>query len=432
MTILDIKNLISFLNSFLEILKNWWWLPLPFILWKPFSFLWLWWRQSVWLDKIHWVMLEIRLPEETLKPIKAMESVFSSLWTTYYPPNWKEKWFEGVHLLTLSFEITAIDGVPHFYIRCPDFHRNLIESSIYAQYPDVEIQEVEDYTKNIPQNIPNKEWNLWGCDMILLKDDPYPIRTYKEFEPEGERITKEEKRIDPMANLLESLGKLKEGEQIWIQMMIKPITTEENDWAKEGEKIIQKIMGRAPAPSLESFVPYAIKGAGRVLIGGKPLEEAKPEVEKLELGTLKLSPSELEVAKGVAAKIAKYAFESNIRFIYLGKKDAFFQPNLRLVLGYFSEFYTQNLNAMKPWGKTITKIQLILIDRRLYLRKRRLLRNYLMRKTPLYPRPGGTYVLNTEELATLYHFPSRIVAPAPTVPRIAAKKGEAPPELPTE
>ena len=71
-------------------------------------------------------------------------------------------------------------------------------------------------------------------------------------------------------------------------------------------------------------------------------------------------------------------------------------------------------------------------ERRLYIRKRRIFRYYSKRWFPLFPRPGGSYVLNTEELATLYHFPGRIVAPAPAVPRIEAKKGEAPPGLPVE
>jgi len=430
---IDIQNLILFLNSFLEILKNWWWLLLPFIFWKPFSFLWIWWRQERWKKKVKEIVLEIKLPEETLKPIKAMESVFATVWQIYDPPNWKEKWFEGKKLLDMSLEIASIEGVPHFYVLIPEAHRNLVESAIYAQYPDIEIIEVEDYTQNVPQNIPTKEWDLWGCDMMPMKDDPYPLRTYKDFEPEGERITKEEKRVDPMANLLESLGKLRPGEQIWIQMTIKPITIEENDWVKKGEKIIQKIMGKTPLPSLEPFVPYAMKGAGRVLIAGKPLEEGvKAEEEKLELGALKLSPAELEVARKVGEKIAKPGFETNIRFLYLGTKEVFFKPHLRLVLGYFNEFNSQNLNWIKPWGKTITKIQLILIDRRTYLRKRRIFRNYIKRRSPLDPLSGGTYILNTEELASLYHFPSRIVAPAPAVPRIAAKKGEAPPELPVE
>jgi len=52
--------------------------------------------------------------------------------------------------------------------------------------------------------------------------------------------------------------------------------------------------------------------------------------------------------------------------------------------------------------------------------------------SPLFPGAGGTFILNTEELASLFHFPGRAVAPVPFVSRIEAKKGEAPPGLPIE
>ena len=427
--ILNFQILTFALENFFTILQNWWWIILPFLFLKPLLFLWLWWRQERWEAKVKEILLEIRLPEEILKPIRAMETVLTSIWQIYDPPSWKERWFEGKKLLYFSLEIASIGGVPHFYIRIPAFHRNLIETSIYAQYPEVEISEVPDYTKNISQNIPTKEWDLWGCDMMPMREDVYPLRTYKEFETERE--AKEEKRVDPMANLLESLGGLKPGEQLWIQIIAQPITPKENNWVKKGERIIEKIMGKR-APYLESFLPYAVKGTGRVLIAGKPLEERKPEPEKLELGALRLSPGELETIKSIHDKISKYGFESNIRFIYLGRKDVFFKPNLRLALGFFNEFNTQDLNTIKPWGRTITKIQYFLIRRRTYLRKRRIFRQYVARHTPLDPLKGGTFILNTEELASLYHFPSRAVAPAPAVPRIPAKRGEAPPELPTE
>jgi len=61
-----------------------------------------------------------------------------------------------------------------------------------------------------------------------------------------------------------------------------------------------------------------------------------------------------------------------------------------------------------------------------------LLRNYIKRFTPYFPRPGGTFMMTTEELASLYHFPGQGAAPAPGVPRIEAKRGGVPPELPVE
>ena len=55
-----------------------------------------------------------------------------------------------------------------------------------------------------------------------------------------------------------------------------------------------------------------------------------------------------------------------------------------------------------------------------------------MRVSPAFPGKGGTFVLNTEELATMFHFPGKQYASAPFIKRIEAKTGEAPPGLPTE
>jgi len=415
---------------FLPIFNTWWWLPLPFLLKDPFLYLWRRWRKDIWYGKQDFTLLEIRIPKEILKPIKAMERVFDGFWMLYDPANPREKWIDGKLLLCLSLEIVGLGGETHFFIRIPTELRHMFESDIYSQYPEVEISEVEDYTKLVPQNIPNKDWDLWACDYKNEEDDPYPLRTYKEFETGTE--AKEEKRVDPMAALLEGVAKLKEGEQLWIQMVICPITPKENDWVERGKKIRDELVKRPKKPSRKPIIQEAVE----VLITGKPPEVAPPEEKELIPPEMRLTPGEREIVEGIEGKISKYGFETNIRFIYLAKRDIFFKPNLKLPMGFLNAFSTLNLNRIKPWGKTITKRRTFftwfLDERMVYLRKRKIFRNYVDRNPPLYPLSGGTFVLNTEELASLYHFPSGVVAPAPFVPRIEAKKAEAPPSLPTE
>jgi len=60
-------------------------------------------------------------------------------------------------------------------------------------------------------------------------------------------------------------------------------------------------------------------------------------------------------------------------------------------------------------------------DRRKYLRQRKLFRNYINRLGPFFPNDGGTFILNTEEIASLFHFPSWRVSPVPGVNRVTAK-----------
>lgn len=410
---------------------------MPFILWKPFSFLWLWWRTDQFIKKTKFTLLEIRIPKEVLKPMRAMEVVMDHLWQILYdPPDWWEKWVEGKILFSYSFEIASIGGEPHFFIRIPESARDPVESSIYSHYPEAEISLADDYSKYVPQDIPNKDWDLWAADYVLLKPNAYPIKTYRKFETEHEAL--EEKRIDPLAGLLEAMAKIKPGEQLWIQMTACPVSNKEVAWVTEGEKIRDELarrVERAPARK-----PILIEAAD-VLISGQAPGLPKKEEKELIPPEMKLTPGEREIISGVEEKIAKRGYKTSIRFIYLGKRDIFFKAKLRLPLSFFSAFFTQNLNALVPWGKTLTKIHKswflplnLLFNRRMYLRKRAIFRKYRIRVHPLFPRRAhwpSSFILNTEEVATIFHFPGRRVAPAPFVERIEAKKGEAPPGLPT-
>jgi len=421
-----------------QIFKFWWWLPLPFILWKPLSFFWRWWRTDIFLKKTKFILLEIRIPKEVLKPIRAMETVIDGLWQIIYDVGgWWERWIDGKILLSYSFEIASIGGETHFFVRIPEVSRDPIESAIYSQYPDAEISIAEDYTKYVPQDIPNKDWDIWAADYKLLKRNPYPIRTYSKFETEREAL--EEKRIDPLAGLLEAMAKIKPGEQLWVQIVAGPVSNDEIPWVIEAEKTRDELAKRTKKVPTER--PMILEAADILITGEVP---GKPEKEEKELipPEMKLTPGEREILIGVEQKMSKRGFNTSIRFIYLGKRDVFFKPNLRLVLGFFSVFCTQDLNSLVPWGKTLTKIHKswflpinLLLNRRLYLRKRAIFRKYRLRVHPLFPRnpcwPSG-FILNTEELASVFHFPGRKVAPAPFVERVEAKKGEAPPGLPTE
>ncbi|MCX6738258.1 MAG: hypothetical protein NTY11_02495, partial [Candidatus Parcubacteria bacterium] len=315
----------------------------------------------------------------------------------------------------------------------------LVESSVYAQYPEVEITEAEDYTKNVPQDIPNKTWDLWGCDYEFIKPDIYPMKTYSKFFEESP-AAKEEKRIDPMASLLEGLAKAEPGEQIWVQIRIKPVTNAENNYKDRAKTEVGKLVYREdPSKSRTKDYPL-IKKAIDVLITGEPpgaFQEEKKEGPILP-PEMKLTPGEREIVALIEQKISKTMFEGYIRFIILGEKDKWNKANLKNVLGFFANFNTENVNSFKPWSPSITKIHkheqlflnILFYDRKLYMRKRRLFEKYQQRLWYNYPKPDKTFILNLEELATMFHFVGRAAVPAPMVQRIESKKAEPPINLP--
>ena len=351
--------------------------------------------------------------------------------------------------LWFSFEIASFGGEIHFYMRIPEPFRNTAEFVIYSQYPEVEISLAEDYTQNVPKDIPNDKWDLYSEDYSLINPDHFPIKTYSIFfekEAEEKRVM-EEKRMDPMDSLLEGLSRFQSGEQIWLQIVCCPISNDMFPWTSKGREAADKV-ARRPVPTKPKSM---FEEAAELLISGKSSEEKKEKPMELIAPELRLTPGEREVLTAIENKIKKYGFYCWIRQVYLCKID---EPhsfgNYKTIRTYLmSQFMAQNLNSFIYYGPTRTRIHYWLRDRRLFLRKRQRLRSYIERLPSLFPRtfsgeplfpfghvqgrgPGirATIVLNVEELATIFHFPAKIITPAITP--VEMKKAGPPPGLPVE
>lgn len=436
----NFSEIYPYLNLFGDFLKNWWWLPLPLYLWRPLVFLYLWSRIEFFLSQQKSVILEVKMPKEILKPVRAMEQVMASIHgACTQPPDLWEKWIDGQVQLSIYFEIVSTGGATHFFIRMPVGYRDPVEASIYSQYPEVELIETDDYTKYVPQDIPNKEWDLFGTDYIMIKDDHYPIKTYKQFETEREAL--EEKRVDPISVLVEAMAKVKQDEHFWIQIAVDPVSDADiphslTKWLKAGAAVRDKLARRQEAPKSKPF----LQETAEILITGKVPEPVKIEKDLIP-PEMKLTPGEREIITGLEEKMSKQIFQCGIRFIYIGKRESWFKGNFRLAFAYFNGYTTSNLNSIQPTGQTLTKVKKSFFfpknwirPRRHYLKCRKLFRNYTKRLGPLFPRPGGklNFMMNIEELASLFHFPGQAIASTPFMERVEAKKGEAPSRLPTE
>src|SRR3989344_5047482 len=114
------------------------------IIWVPIALAiiaWYMWRHYLYvryIAKQGWVLLEIRLPKEISKSPKAMEVVLEAL-NQGYESTWYGRLLDGVVRTWFSLEVVSIEGKVHFFIRTLDLFKNLVESTIYAQYPEVEI-----------------------------------------------------------------------------------------------------------------------------------------------------------------------------------------------------------------------------------------------------------------------------------------------------
>lgn len=90
------------------------------------------------------------------------------------------------------------------------------------------------------------------------------------------------------------------------------------------------------------------------------------------------------------------------------------------------QFTAMNLNSFKPDGKTKTKIEWILVKKRTNWRRSRLIKAYCMRSTLA---GHSTFILNTEELASIWHFPNKFIR-TPLLQKTESKKTQPPAALP--
>lgn len=407
-----------------------WWIIIPLVLFFIWKYFWVWGLNQMWRKKIKWVVLELKIPRNILKTPKAMENVFSALHAMWYKPvEFEDIYFKGEELLWFTCELVGYAGGVSFYIRCPQGFRNLVESAVYSEYPDAEILEAEDYTELMPDVLPNAAYDIWGNDFILSKPNSYPIRTYEFFE-----ANVDEQRLDPIASIAETMSRLREGEAIWLQYLIRPVT---DKWKKEGEEIRDKIMERKkeePKGWLASigagFFQF-VKNLFWASVEYPVWSETEKKEEKLKF--INLSPGERNVLEAVENKIAKLGFEAAIRFIYIDRRDSFTQANISAINGALRQFNTQDLNSFRILRDTKTFITSRKLTykswfrkSRVYLRKRLIYDLYRLRWFP--PKYS---ILNTEELATIFHFPL-VTVEAPLLRRLETRKGEPPANLPIE
>ena len=393
-------------------------------------------RRTLYASTIPKILLAIDVPKETEQSPQAVEYIFTNLAaTTLYRGTILQRWWYGRVPDFFSFEIVSLGGYTQFLVYTPEKYRDLIEASVYAQYPDAEVTEVEDYVGRIPLNFDTETYDLWGTELQLLKPEIYPIRTYIEFE---HGLSQELK--DPMAQFLEILSRIKPDEDVWFQIIVTPTN---DSWKNRAKKEVEKII-KQQAPTggtLSRWLSYFfIQVPGKFIytitetvlagiIEPSATAVTKLGAEKQVVRTAQhLTPGEKNIVTAIERKASKIGFKSKLRIIYWGRRETFLKGRgVAGVVGAIHQFTTLNINGFRPSRIMTTKAEYFLKQSRINRKQRRILSHYVKRSNGRGHGPG--FILNTEELATLYHFPVMTVK-APLVKKTEVKKAEPPFSLP--
>jgi len=347
-------------------------------------------KKMAWFKSLNFTTLRILVPKNNEKTPLSAEQMFAAMHGIFQKGQLFQDYF--------SFEIASREKYIQFYVYVPVHLKDFLEGQIYSQYPTAEIAEVDDYVLESYENITAGKLKLTGTELKLNNLDVYPIKTFQNFE------------VDPLAGITGVLSKVDKEEEIWIQVLIKPVS---DAWQS---KSISHIQGMKSGTTNREGVVVSIfnhflrflGGIFSTIISGVTPEAAQAEASKEEA---KLSGTQEEGLKGVETKATKLGFETKIRILCLAPLEPTARAKLTSTVAAFKQFNLLNLNGFQI-GKIETNLQF-----------------YEFYRWRAFLDPG--YILNIEELASVYHLPN-VSVETPNIVWAGSKKGEPPSNLPIE
>lgn len=342
------------------------------------------------------VFLRVTLPKkdsdldekkETTKDFKEMvalmEQLLSSLKSTYSHKILKKLLGQD----TISLEYVAHKQEILFYIVCSRNYIKLVEKQINGFYPDAVVEE----TKEV--NIFAGKKHISSTYICTKKPFFYPIKTYQKLES------------DPINNITNALSKLEEDESAAIQILIKPI---DDDWQYECSKISSKIIkGKSVSFTLNPL---------KLMMGFLEVLFSSQNDEKTPESNDSSSALTQERAKTVDEKGDKTWYSVVIKVIAAGNDARSVESEIQNITSAFSQFSYPDFNKFSPT---------------IHHSHKKLLKNYIYRhfKNPLFKK---RMILNTEEIASLFHFPHIKYNQTPEIKWQNFKIVKAPTNIPKE
>ena len=400
------------------------WIPL--FLFTTFWVQWMKYIRSMFWFSQEMTLLEIVLPPEVIKSPLAMELFLTSIWNSGGEATFLARIWRGNFRPIWSLEIASNEGRISYYIHTRKALRNAVESRLYGQYPEAKILEVEDYASKVPFNL--HEYEIWGCEYTKLAPGPVPIKTYVDYQLDKNTDTPEI-QVDPLTNMLEHMASIGKDEYVWLQFIVRARKKDEwngfylkaDSYKDDAKAVIQRMVLEAAGRSKKILEELHIDDPDKTA-----LKQAASR------GAALLSEGERKKVEAIERALSKQIFECGIRAVYLAKKTQFNAGNIGSLALMFNPFRAIDLNGLVPTrGMSIFDFpwQDFHNIRRTIIKKL-LMFHYRNRAYFYVPYDQVPVFFTTEELATLWHFPSSVVQP-PGLERIAAKRAEAPAGLPT-
>jgi len=358
-------------------------------------------RASVTHHSVQKRVLHILVPKESAKKeeesrgsaskdvkslIAVAESMYEGLGGIKAKSRWRAFFFGRDDEIAL--ELIAIDGLIKFYAIVPEHLVQLFSQQLQAQYSSAQIMQVEDYNLFRPKGV------IDAVPLRLTQSTILPLRTYKKMD------------TDPLNALTNALSKVEETQGAAVQIVFR---TAAKKWRKYGQKVAHdmqqgKSLSQAMGGGNSKLVSAALGTISQVA------GETKPE-KPAEL--YRHSPLEQELIKAIDEKSSKASFEVNVRVVTSADTMAVAKMHMYNIVNVFSQY--TGLES----GITFKKDK--------YFSMPGAIKNFIHRAFD----EKRTIVLNSEELASLFH-PPLSSTETPHIEWLTARSAPPPVNLPEE
>lgn len=338
------------------------------------------------------------------KSAKVAEFIFSTLHANTIPETFLN-WFLGKESPRFSFEIASIHQHIGFFIWTPREYEDLITAQLYAQYPDIDITRVKDYS--LTHNIHAK--HAVGVELQTSEPYIYPIKRHPQFEDKNAQTFH-----DPLSAITSALSSFESIEQVWIQTIIQPL---DSAWRRRGLWVANKVKGGfcISSPNYGKWYTNMLLKRGwerwMYLLFVRPALFCVGLGPKMSLVQMK---EEVETAHdketaehSIMGKLSQLGFNSTLRMIYIPALHnvAMAEQRLQQCAASFYQFNIPRFNSFStvPMRGSSEKV----------------LKSFQEREI------SHTSILSTEEVATLWHLPNLTVT-TPNIQWVESRKIEAP------
>lgn len=286
----------------------------------------------------------------------------------------------------LSFEILSHQGLIHYYAVVPVVLVDIVKQAVASAYPSARLEEVEEH--NIFSQMGKMSGTIGG-EFTLKKSFVYPIATYQESKRDAARS---------ILNALSSAGR---DDGIALQLMLRPAST---GWVKRSVEAANKIKKDKGSVQIGLGGMFSPKDLMAALWKPPEAGETKPEDKQL---------TSIEQGKidAIEEKTRHPGYEVLVRVVVSSNVSTKSQSILKNIIAAFSLFDSQNNNGFKfNMAKNIED----------------LVTAYIFR---FFPQTVTQNILNSVELATIFHLPDQNAIPTSQVQRQAAKQVDGPTQV---